>query len=468
MLSPSEFFEFFFNENLCNHIVQQSVIYAVQKNREDFSLSVEELKTFLGILILSGYVPLPRKRMYWEERPDSNNQAVSEAMRRRRFEEIMRNLHLNDNNHLDQNDRLSKIRPFLDHLRDAFIEHAPWEKNVSMDEAMVPYYGRHGLKQYIKGKPIRFGYKVWCMNLRLGYLINFEVYQGSKGPENQYKSDFGVGGAVLLNFSDSLPRDDTGPQPFHVFADNYFLSLKVVDEFTKRGTGLTGTIRSDRIGDCPLKSTSILGKEKRGAVDFRTSENSLVICCWNDNSVVSVISNCEGVEPLTVVTRYSAAERKRIKISEPRLIGSYNDHMGGTDRMDQNVAKYRINIRSKKWWWPLFLWGIDVALQNAWLLYRNMQQRYVTEDPDDFLEFRRSVALTFLQKYGTKRSRIGRVKTPVHSRVPDNVRYDSKEHILKTEDRRIRCAVCKSQTTKRCKKCSVALHEKCFEFFHRK
>ena len=30
-------------------------------------------------------------------------------------------------------------------------------------------------------------------------------------------------------------------------------------------------------------------------------------------------------------------------------VKEYNKYMGGTDCMDQNVATYRSNVRSKKW-----------------------------------------------------------------------------------------------------------------------
>ena len=36
----------------------------------------------------------------------------------------------------------------------------------SIDEIMIPYYGRHSTKQFIYGKPIRFGYKVWSLCAR--------------------------------------------------------------------------------------------------------------------------------------------------------------------------------------------------------------------------------------------------------------------------------------------------------------
>ena len=41
-----------------------------------------------------------------------------------------------------------------------------------MDEVMIPYYGRHSAKQYIRGKPIRYGFKV-RKKLALYYKIKF-------------------------------------------------------------------------------------------------------------------------------------------------------------------------------------------------------------------------------------------------------------------------------------------------------
>ena len=64
-------------------------------------------------------------------------------------------------------------------------------------------------------------------------------------------------------------------------------------------------------------------------------------------------------------------ERKRIKVSVPRVFLEYNKAMGGTDQMDGNVAKNRIGIRSKKWWWPIFTWLIDVSINNAWILMKS-------------------------------------------------------------------------------------------------
>jgi len=41
-------------------------------------------------------------------------------------------------------------------------------------------------------------------------------------------------------------------------------------------------------------------------------------------------------------------------ITIPQVVSVYNKQMGGKEEMTQNINAYRISIRSKKWWWPLF------------------------------------------------------------------------------------------------------------------
>jgi DNA excision repair protein ERCC-6 len=52
-------------------------------------------------------------------------------------------------------------------------EICPNETYFSIDDSMVPYFGRQECKQYIRGKPIQFGYKIWCGATRLGYICWF-------------------------------------------------------------------------------------------------------------------------------------------------------------------------------------------------------------------------------------------------------------------------------------------------------
>ena len=187
-LTPSCLFEYFFDDEIVNLIVDMSRRYAHQKLKPNFDITADSLRAFLAVLLLSGYVPLPRRRMYWEQASDVRNEAVTGAMSLNRFEEILRYLHVADNAQLDSSDKMAKIRPLFNHLNDRYVKYWPVEEDLDVDESMVPYYDRHSSKQFIRGKPIRFGFKIWCLNTRLGYLIQFEPYQGAS---STYDSNLG-------------------------------------------------------------------------------------------------------------------------------------------------------------------------------------------------------------------------------------------------------------------------------------
>lgn len=179
-------------------------MYASTKNYR-LELGNDEMYAFVAILYLSGYVPVPRRRMYWETRDDTHNLLASNSMRRNRFEEIFRFIHAADNSNLVANDKFSKLRPLLNILNNIFIRYAPISSNLSIDESMIPYFGRNGCKQFIKGKPIRFGYKAWVLALPSGYCINFDVYQGRKNQESSGEK-LGLGASVVMNFAKTLEK----------------------------------------------------------------------------------------------------------------------------------------------------------------------------------------------------------------------------------------------------------------------
>ena len=54
-----------------------------------------------------------------------------------------------------------------------------------------------------------------------------------------------------------------------------------------------------------------------------------------------------GVQPVKQVQRWSIAERERVMILMPSVIGMYNTNIGGVHRLDQNVAMLCIAIRGK-------------------------------------------------------------------------------------------------------------------------
>jgi len=51
-----------------------------------------------------------------------------------------------------------------------------FHKNLSTDELMVPNRGLRSTKQFIKGKPVKFGYKMWMLSIVDGFPYNFDIY----------------------------------------------------------------------------------------------------------------------------------------------------------------------------------------------------------------------------------------------------------------------------------------------------
>ena len=125
--------------------------------------------------------------LYWSKTTDTYNEAISKAIRRDRFKKIMRYLHFNASDSHNKSDKFVKLRPLISHLQNRFMDNFVPQQNISHDEAMVEYFGRHSCKQAIRNKPIRFGYKIWCQNTIQGYLIAFDPYQGKShlGDEQQ-------------------------------------------------------------------------------------------------------------------------------------------------------------------------------------------------------------------------------------------------------------------------------------------
>ena len=162
-------------------------------------------------------------------------------MTRDRFDMLVRYVHLCDSASLDESDKFGKVRPLLSLLNERFLLHFLKERNLSIDESMIPYYGRHGAKQFIRGKQIRFGYKMWALTTTLGYVLQFEPYQGERARQAPDMNHLGMGGAVVVDLLSELQKDNA----YHLTFDNLFSSLRLVDKLTDMGISCTGTIRAN-------------------------------------------------------------------------------------------------------------------------------------------------------------------------------------------------------------------------------
>lgn len=158
-------------------------LYAGQKNPHTFDINKDELKGFIGILLFSGYHKLPRERLYWTLDDDVAVDIVTKCMSRNKFTDIKRNLHFADNSLADQTqEKLFKVRPLRKMLEKKFCQWGVFHEELSIGKSMIKYFGHHSAKEFIRGKPVRFGYKNWALTSSTGYCYAFDIYTVEKHP----------------------------------------------------------------------------------------------------------------------------------------------------------------------------------------------------------------------------------------------------------------------------------------------
>lgn len=354
-LSPVGLFELFFDEGMINFIVNETNRYARQKN-VSLGATAQELKCVLGVLILSGYVSYPRRRMFWETSPDSHHRLVADAISRDRFELIFSYLHFSDNHELDASDRFSKVWPLIDRMNQNFRQHTPLEEFYSFGESLCEYFGPRGPRPpAAKSAPL--GCKVWCGTTSSGYLVWFEPSQGTLFTRPARGLDLGA--SMVLKFADALR--ERGCLPYHIVFDKVFTSVKLMSILRKKGVKAIGTVREYRTEGCPLKEPRELKKMRRGSFDYKVDDREEVIVCrWHDGSMLDICSNAMGVAPMGV--RGQARQPSRLRL--------YQDKAGGVGRLDQNMARYKVKVRGTKWYSSFMAYVLDAALNNAWQLHR--------------------------------------------------------------------------------------------------
>ncbi|XP_028656905.1 piggyBac transposable element-derived protein 3-like [Erpetoichthys calabaricus] len=396
-------------------------------------------------------------------------QSVRKCMSRNKYLEIKRYLHITDNSYLEgipenERDKLFKICPLIDKLNENFQQFGVFSESLNIDERMVRYFRNHYLKQFMRGKPVRFGFKQWAICCsQTGYCYQMQVYEGKATGSDDDAGMSGLGASVVLKMISILET----PYAHKIYFDDFFTGFSLMKYLKDIDVRATGTARFNRMNKCPIAPDKEMKKKERGKCDYRfDSENEILGVIWNDNSCVKLLSNHEPIDPMSQVNRWSRKNKREIQVPQPKLITEYNRHMGGVDKMDRNVQKYRIKVRGKKWYFPLLTNAIDVALVNSHALY------CLANGAIPLLDFRTYVARAYLalssrisdpKKAGRKS-----FSKPAKSHVPVDIRTSGTGHYIECTEmgKQRKCAVCKTNARKQCCKCNVELHVECFPVWH--
>lgn len=192
-----------------------------------------EIRRFIGFLYFTGYHKIPEWKKYWSTDPSFGIEIVRQAFPRSRAEAIKRFIHLADNKTIDKDDKFAKISPFVDMCNKRFLQFGCFSHNLSIDEEMIPYFGRHSCKMFIKGKPIRFGFKAWCLTSSTGYLFKTKLYGGASTAHNK---TIGLGADTVIGLLEAVES----PSCHRIFFDNVFTSYHLMCLLSERRFFATG------------------------------------------------------------------------------------------------------------------------------------------------------------------------------------------------------------------------------------
>ena len=241
----------FWTDEWLDFICEHSKMYGHQKSLNTDCINKNNLRVFFGILILSRYNRLANKRLYWSTSEDVHNSLVANSMRRNtHIDQIMKCLHFTDNMKIN-NDRFYKVRPIFHHLNQVMKAIKPSSEFTSVDEIMVSYYGRHGDKQFIRGKPVRFGFKLWGACTSNGTLLHAEPYCGSHTNISDY--GFGHGPNVVLEMVNKTELK-AGQ---HVVCDNYFGSIPLLKELSEKSYCMHVDTKRRSLRRCSIEAKNI-------------------------------------------------------------------------------------------------------------------------------------------------------------------------------------------------------------------
>ena len=110
---------------------------------------------------------------------------------------------------------------------------------------MVRCYGKHYLKQFIKGKPIRFGFKQWVINCtKTGCCFNKNLYE---------VGEFPAGGLGAFEIVKNIKLVEI-PSNHSFYFDNFFTSFELLKTLAEQEVCAFRTIRLSRLKKFPLKS----------------------------------------------------------------------------------------------------------------------------------------------------------------------------------------------------------------------
>ena len=160
----------------------------------------------------------------------------------------------------------------------------------------------------------------------------------------------------------------------HLYFDNFFTSLRLLENLKLQGIKACGTIRPARAGipsDFAKKN-----RMQRGDCKSIITSNSIVFI-WLDIKHVFLASNYHKDNEVVSISR-RLQNGQHTTIACPTAIKDYNHFSHGVDLFNQRISCYNLDRKSKRNWLRIFIYFLNASIFNSFICYNWLAQDMLT------------------------------------------------------------------------------------------
>ncbi|XP_026673061.1 piggyBac transposable element-derived protein 4 [Ceratina calcarata] len=303
---------------------------------------------FLAITMLMPRVKKLTVKEYWSTDDMLKTNIFQRTMARDRYMILLQMLHFNDNN-IQSDDPLIKIRPIIDTLKNSFSQSFYPYKHLCIDESLMLFKGRCYFKQFIPSKRSRFGIKSFILcDCTTNYVLDYIVYTGKNTDIVHNSTTIGKSADIVMTLL--RPYLEKGHT---LITDNWYTSPHLYTVLHKHKTNAFGTVRKNR-KDMPL----IDGKLTKGQFDYRCTNNLLALK-WRDRKDVWMLSSAHEPKMIESGRRNYLTGSPKLK---PECVVDYNMKMGSVDCVDVVLSTINSCRKCLKWYKKYFFHLVDISI----------------------------------------------------------------------------------------------------------
>lgn len=289
--SALQLFQLFFTNSVIQTILQNTNDFGSVHHSTPSSpwtdLILQDMFSFMALVIFMGVVECSAFSDYWRGGKLYSFPFPRRVMTSKKFFRMCEALHLSSSevNAVNKQrrgtaafDRLGKIKPLYEELRDACRRNYHPCQEIAIDKKTVAFKAGVGLKENMKKKPDRWGYKLFVLaDSKNGYTWDFFVSRGNSGSWLAYES--------VAELIDTRTLG-TG---YKLFVDHFYTSPVLFQALLQKKIWACGTIQTNTTGFPQTEDNSLDSESPRGSLRW-IREDSLLFVQWRSTKDVMMCS----------------------------------------------------------------------------------------------------------------------------------------------------------------------------------